>query len=56
MCATKFEVKQRKTEFMKELIPVGEAAILDQERGLIPALPSLDPISDSEEAEDSDSA
>ena len=54
ICATKFEVEQREIDFTKELIPVGEAAILDQERGLIPALPSLDPISDSKEAEDND--
>lgn len=41
MCATKFEVEQTEIDFTKELISVGEAAILDQERGSIPPLPSL---------------
>ena len=54
ICVTKFEVEQREIDFTKELISVREAAILDQERGLIPPLPSLDPISDSKKTEDED--
>lgn len=48
ICATKFEVEQTEIDFTKELISVREAALLDQERGSTPPLPSLDPISDSE--------
>jgi hypothetical protein len=51
MCASKFEIKQREIDYTKELISAGEAAIIDQERGSIPALPLLDPISDDEEDE-----
>ncbi|KAJ5378329.1 uncharacterized protein N7496_005738 [Penicillium cataractarum] len=47
MCVTKFEVEQKEIDFTKELI---------SERGSLPPLPSLDPISDSEEAEDEDIA
>lgn len=54
MCATKFEVEQREIDFTKQLISVGESALLEQETGSLPPLPSLDPISDSEEAEDED--
>lgn len=54
MCVIKFEVKQREIDFTKQLISVGELALLEQERGLLPPLPSLDPISDSKEAEDKD--
>lgn len=54
MCATKFEVEQKEIDFTKQLISVGESALLEQERGSLPPLPSLDPISDSEEAEDED--
>jgi hypothetical protein len=53
ICATRFKVEQRETNFTKELISVREVAILDQERGLILPLPSLDLISNSEEAKGS---
>lgn len=33
MCATKSEVEQREIDFTKQLISVGESALLEQERG-----------------------
>ncbi|KAJ5378335.1 uncharacterized protein N7496_005744, partial [Penicillium cataractarum] len=51
---TKFKVKQREINFTKQLISVRELALLKQERGSLLPLPSLDPISDSKEAEDKD--
>jgi hypothetical protein len=54
MCVTKFEVEQKEINFTKQLISVRELALLKQERGSLPPLPSLDPISNSKEAEDKD--
>jgi hypothetical protein len=47
--ATKFKVKQKVIEIIKEYLSTGEAALLDQTRKLMPQLKTLELISDNEE-------
>lgn len=47
--ATNFEIEQKEIEVIKEHLSIGEAALLDQARKLMPQLETLKPISDNEE-------